>query len=89
MAQRRQSLSEWQRRLFDQTRQELRRKQNLLANLQPRLHLLGPENVLARGYSITTDAATGAVIRAASETRPGQPLTTKLKLGEVRSVVER
>jgi len=44
--------------------------------------------VLARGYSITTDATTGQVLRAAAEARPGQRLRTKLKSGEVQSRVE-
>ena len=57
-------------------------------SLEQRLRLLAPENVLARGYSITTDAATGKVIRAASEVQVGQRLKTKLRQGEVRSTVE-
>jgi exodeoxyribonuclease VII large subunit len=54
-----------------------------------RLRLLGPEQVLARGYSITLDAASGKVIRSASEVRVGQRLRTRLKSGEVVSTVER
>jgi exodeoxyribonuclease VII large subunit len=50
--------------------------------------LLGPERVLARGYSITLDARSGTVIRAARQTRPGQKLKTRLHSGEVQSVVE-
>jgi exodeoxyribonuclease VII large subunit len=61
---------------------------NRFAQLQSRLRLLAPDNVLARGYSITTDAASGRVLRAASEVKPGQRLKTRLKSGEVRSVVE-
>ena len=56
--------------------------------MEARLKLLSPENVLARGYSITMDAASGRVLRAATETHPGQKLKTKLMSGEVRSVVE-
>ena len=87
-ALRRQTLRDLERRLRDQSRQVVARKQTSLEPLQARLRLLGPENVLARGYSITTDEATGKVLRAASETQPGQRLKTKLKSGEVRSVVE-
>ena len=61
---------------------------SLINALQARLRLLSPGNVLARGYSITTDDATGQVIRAAGEVKPGQRLKTKLQSGEVRSVVE-
>jgi len=85
---RRQSLRDLERRLREQSRQVVARKQTSLEPLQARLRLLSPENVLARGYSITTDDATGKVLHAASETKPGQRLKTKLKSGEVRSVVE-
>jgi exonuclease VII large subunit len=57
--------------------------------LNTRLRLLGPEQILARGYSITLDAATGQVIRSAHDTRPGQELKTRLQSGEVRSIVAR
>lgn len=59
-----------------------------LARATERLRLLGPEGVLARGYSITTDAATGKILRAASEVQPGQRLRTRLKAGAIASVVE-
>ena len=85
---RRQTLRDLERRLREQSRQVVARKQTSLEPLQARLRLLSPENVLARGYSITTDDATGKVLHAATETTPGQRLKTKLKSGEVRSVVE-
>ncbi len=85
---RRQTLRDLERRLREQSRQVMARKQTSLEPLQARLRLLSPENVLARGYSITTDDATGKVLHAASETQPGQRLKTKLKSGEVHSVVE-
>lgn len=87
LALRRQALRDLERRLRDHSRQDLKRKQASLEPLEARLRLLSPDNVLARGYSITTDEATGKVLRAASETQPGQRLKTKLKSGEVRSVV--
>jgi exodeoxyribonuclease VII large subunit len=89
LAQRRERLQTWQRRLSERCHHGLVRQRNLFTELQSRLRLLGPENVLARGYSITTDAATGQVLRAADEAKPGQRLKTKLKSGEVRSVVEK
>jgi exodeoxyribonuclease VII large subunit len=63
----------------------LRREQ--LAALTSRLRLLSPENVLARGYSITTDAATGRVIRRAAQVKAGQKLRTRVSEGEFESVV--
>jgi exodeoxyribonuclease VII large subunit len=87
-AQRQDRLRELGRRLREQSRNGVLQHRNRFAQLQSRLRLLGPDNVLARGYSITTDAASGQVLRAASEVKPGQRLKTRLKSGDVRSVVE-
>jgi exodeoxyribonuclease VII large subunit len=59
-----------------------------LRQLEKRLNSLGPEQVLARGYSITTDAATGKVLRDAKKVKAGQRLKTRLKSGEVLSRAE-
>ncbi len=88
VSQRRQILHELERRFREQTRAQIQRQQNSFTNLKARLHLLSPENVLARGYSITMDATTGRIIRAASEVRAGSKVKTKLQQGEIRSVVE-
>lgn len=53
-----------------------------------RLKLLGPEQVLARGYSITTDLATGQLIRSVQATTKGQALRTRVHDGSVISRVE-
>jgi exodeoxyribonuclease VII large subunit len=66
---------------------KLRREQ--LRQLSRQLNLLGPEQVLARGYSFTLDAASGKVLRDAAQVKPGQKLKTRLKKGEVRSVAEK
>jgi len=60
-----------------------------LTQLEKRLHALGPEQVLARGYSITTDAATGKVLRDAAKIKPGQKLKTRLAKGEFFSRPEK
>ena len=85
---RREQLTEHSDRLREQTKHRLRSLRQHSEGLVARLRLLGPEQVLARGYSITMDAADGKIIRAARETKPGQTLKTRLKSGEVRSVVE-
>ncbi|MGA3180311.1 MAG: exodeoxyribonuclease VII large subunit [Verrucomicrobiota bacterium] len=77
-----------ERRLQELARLRLAGLRQRCTALAGRLQLLGPEQVLARGYSITQDAATGRVLRAAGETRPGQEIKTRLKMGEVRSVVQ-
>lgn len=51
------------------------------------LRVLGPESVLARGYSITR-RPDGSVVRRAAEVAAGDALVTRLADGEVRSRVE-
>jgi exodeoxyribonuclease VII large subunit len=74
-------------RLKEQARHRLREARNGVETLQTRLRLLGPEQVLARGYSITLDAETGAVLRDAAGLEPGRKLRTRLKRGGVLSEV--
>ena len=88
LAQRRDRLAQQRDGLRKQTKNRLRSLRQHCDALAARLRLLGPEQVLARGYSITLDARSGKIIRAARETRRGQKLKTRLKSGEVRSVVE-
>jgi len=87
LERRKQNLRELDRRLYEQIVQRLKGHRNRFATLEARLRLLSPTNVLERGYSITSDAATGKVIRDAGEVSQGQPLKTRLKKGEIRSVV--
>jgi len=56
--------------------------------LEGQLRLLGPEQVLGRGYSITLDAATGNPVRDAARVKRGQRLRTRLQRGEITSRVE-
>jgi len=88
LKQRRQVLRQAQQRLQEQARHRLRESRNRFQTLAARLRLLGPEQVLGRGYSITRDAQSGAVLRAAAAARAGQRLKTRLKVGEIASVVE-
>jgi exodeoxyribonuclease VII large subunit len=62
-------------------------RREALRQLERRLNSLGPEQVLARGYSITMDAATGKVLRDAAKVTAGQKLKTRLQKGEVSSRV--
>jgi exodeoxyribonuclease VII large subunit len=65
-----------------------REERAALKALQGRLQLLSPQDVLGRGYSITSDAETGKILRTARDARPGQNLRTQLKTGIIRSVVD-
>jgi exodeoxyribonuclease VII large subunit len=76
------ALLEAVQRAKDEARQRLER-------LELRLALLSPEQVLARGYSITRDAATGRVVRRASDVVAGMQLRTRLHEGDVTSIVAR
>jgi exodeoxyribonuclease VII large subunit len=88
LQQRRDALAQKQLRLHEAMRRRLRDEQRRHETLQARLRLLGPEQVLARGYSITTDARTGRVLRDAAQVGPGQALRTRLQKGEVTSVAD-
>jgi exodeoxyribonuclease VII large subunit len=66
----------------------LKQRREQLRQLERRLNALGPEQVLARGYSITMDVGTGKVLREAKKVKPGQKLKTRLKTGEIVSRAE-
>jgi exodeoxyribonuclease VII large subunit len=88
LKQRREAFAQTERRLHGQIRQHLETRRAGLGALGARLRLLGPEQVLTRGYSITTDAATGKVLREAGEVKAGQRLKTRLKAGQIFSRAE-
>jgi len=89
LKERRALLTQTRRRLIEQARLQLREQQHKLESLDSRLRLLGPEQVLARGYSITRDAKSGKLLRDASEVKAGQLLKTRLSVGELSSRVEK
>ncbi|HUA66986.1 MAG TPA: exodeoxyribonuclease VII large subunit, partial [Candidatus Saccharimonadales bacterium] len=89
LKQRREFLKTSGRQLRELVRAHLRNCQNQFSVTEARLRLLGPEQVLGRGYSITTDAATGKVLREAAEVRAGRRLKTRLKKGEIFSRAEK
>ncbi len=88
LRQKREVFQQAEQRLRERARQRLEDRRAQFDTLEVRLRLLGPEQVLGRGYSITTDAASGQVLRAAAEVKAGQRLKTRLKAGEVFSKVE-
>ena len=89
MKQRREVFQQAELRFREQTQHRLRELKNKLGALEARLRLLGPEQVLARGYSITMNAETDEVLRNAESVSQGQRLKTRLKAGELRSKVEK
>ena len=85
LRQRREFVEQRSRRLREQANHQFGELRNRVKNLESRLRLLGPEQVLARGYSITMDAQTGIVVRDAAEVKVGGKLRTRLKKGEIIS----
>jgi exodeoxyribonuclease VII large subunit len=88
LEQRRERIKTGGHRLDELARGHLRNWQNRLGATETRLRLLGPEQVLARGYSVTMNAVTGKILRRANEINAGQALRTKLHEGEIISRVE-
>ncbi|MFZ0827343.1 MAG: exodeoxyribonuclease VII large subunit [Verrucomicrobiia bacterium] len=89
LTQRREVLVVNERRLRELVHARLQNGRNQFAVTAARLRLLGPEQVLARGYSITMDAESGRIIRRAKDAPPGRMLRTRVSEGEIRSAVER
>jgi exodeoxyribonuclease VII large subunit len=88
LKQRREVLRQETERLHEQTRHRMRELKNRIATIETRLRLLGPDQVLSRGYSITMDAETGRVLREAKGVEKGKRIRTKLKSGEILSTVD-
>jgi exodeoxyribonuclease VII large subunit len=86
--QRRELLRQETEHLQEQMRHFMRERRNRLDSIEARLRLLGPEQVLARGYSITTDAENGKLLREAKAVQAGKKIKTRLKTGEVISTVD-
>ena len=87
--QKREVFYQAKQRLCEQARHRVREWKDRLATVDARLQLLGPEQVLARGYSITMNAENGKVLREAKQVKAGQRLRTRLKSGEIRSITEK
>jgi exodeoxyribonuclease VII large subunit len=68
-------------------RHRLSEKRARLDQLAAELKLLSPDQTIARGYSITTDAETGELIRDHQKLKPGQMINTRVKSGTFTSNV--
>ena len=86
LQQRREKAGTAAQRLAAQAQRRFRDKIRNLDAALGKLKLLGPEQVLARGYSITTHADTGAVLRDLAP--PGTVIRTRLQRGEMLSTVK-
>lgn len=75
-------------RLMQCARQQLQRHESRLETMHAMLRHLGPQAVLARGYSYTTDAQ-GHVLRDPAELVEGERVITRLAQGSFESIVSK
>jgi exodeoxyribonuclease VII large subunit len=83
-----QQLDQWQASATNQLRHRLQLARQVLSAHAAQLEALSPLQTLSRGYSLTTDAATGKLITDQQQVTAGQLLRTQLHAGEVVSRVE-
>jgi exodeoxyribonuclease VII large subunit len=69
-------------------RKLVREYESRMAAVAGKIESLSPLAVLARGYTITQDAGTGAVLRRAEKLRVGQSIVTRFAAGAATSKVE-
>jgi exodeoxyribonuclease VII large subunit len=85
---RRQQLVHLDSRLVREMKTCIRRHRDNVNALDAQLVALSPEAVLKRGYTITTRAKDGAIVRSAGQLRVGDKILTRFADGEAKSVVE-
>jgi len=86
VARRRTEVAGVQGRLRNAAKNQLERAKQRLVSLQRSTALLGPEQTLQRGYSITRKT-TGEILQRNGDVEPGDEILTRLAEGEVRSKV--
>jgi exodeoxyribonuclease VII large subunit len=75
-------------RLKRATAQTLQTHHRTLDLLAARLNCVNPQEVLKRGYSLTTHKKTGQIIRDPAQVKPGETLLTRLANGQIESTVQ-
>jgi exonuclease VII large subunit len=65
-----------------------RRRAARLDAIALHLRAVGPQEVLRRGYTITTRKKDGAPLRAAADAKPGDAILTQFSDGTVESTVQ-
>ncbi len=82
-----QKLKNIQKLMSVHVEQSVRKADSRLRLSESKISLLKPENILKKGYSIST--VDGKILRSADMVKSGQRLKTKLYKGEIESVIER
>lgn len=75
-------------RLVGLSQRQLQTRRARLEKRLAQLRLLSPDCILSRGYTITSDANSGAIIRKSSDIAVGQKMTTRTAAGGISSIVE-
>ncbi len=81
------SLSRSQHVIVQVTRSRISASNSALRQIQARTTQLGPQQVLARGYSFTSLADSGTILRSSQHIQPGTKLVTQFADGELQSEV--
>lgn len=85
IATQRAHIGHYAQRIADTARNIMQHETMRLQNLADKTELLSPQNILNRGYSITT--VDGHAVTDASQLKPGDTVTTRLKSGHITSTV--
>jgi exodeoxyribonuclease VII large subunit len=73
------------RRLYHATHNAFKRAQQRSQSIENQLRLLGPQQTLRRGYSITVHTKTNEIIRSPEQVETGEEITTRLAEGQIHS----
>lgn len=82
-------IEQFQHRLHQSMHIQIERQKKSLGHLGHQLQLVSPLSTLQRGYSITEDVESGAILRHSAEVQAGQSISTRLSQGRLISRVER
>ncbi|MGM9803217.1 MAG: exodeoxyribonuclease VII large subunit [Muribaculaceae bacterium] len=80
-------LNNFARNLATASAQCIKQENMRLSNLTDKVNLLSPQNILNRGYSITT--VNGHAVTNAAQLQPGDQMVTHFKEGKVTSTVNK
>ena len=75
-------------RLITATQYRLEHKNQRLLNASQTLHAVSPLATLSRGYALVTEQASGQIIRATDQLKPGDRVITQLAKGHFTSLVD-
>lgn len=82
-----QRLTTAQSRLTRAAATSLQARTTQLTALETQLRVLGPDSVLARGFTLTRRSDTGEIVRDPATLSPGERIVTRFASGEISSTV--